>query len=173
MAKSKYKSGMAAIFLTEPQILNAANKVRESGYAKFEAITPYPVHGLEDACGIKRSWIPYVTFVMALVGCASGWALTYWTSAVNWPLNIGGKPLTLWAFIPIMFELTILFSALASGRDLRLQRLPKVNPPIIDKDLSSHKFAIFIPNDDSAYNEGRIEELYKSLGADEIKRAEF
>lgn len=172
---AKYKNGLAAIFETEAEILNAANKVREAGFQKFDAITPYPVHGMEEACGIKRSWIPYVTFVMALVGCTSGWALTYWTSAVNWPLNIGGKPFhSLPAFIPIMFELTILFAALSSVAALFYAcGLPKVDPPIIDPDLSSHKFAIFIPQDDVGYDEKRIEEIYRSLGASQIKKAEF
>lgn len=172
---AKYKTGLAAIFLTESEILNAAQKVKEAGYKKFEAITPYPVHGMEEACGIKRSWIPYVTFTMGLVGLSSGFLLTWWTSAVSWPLNIGGKPfLSLPAFIPIMFELTILLAALCSvGALFYAIGLPKVNPPIIDPDLTCHKFAIFIPHDEQGYSESKVEALYKSLGASEIKKAEF
>jgi len=172
---AKYKSGLAAIFLTEKEILHAAQKVKEAGYKKFEAISPYPVHGMEEACGIKRSWIPYVTFTMGILGLASGFLLTWWTSAVNWPLNIGGKPfLSLPAFIPIMFELTILFAALCSVAALFYAiGLPKVNPPIIDEDLTCHKFAIFIPQDEQGYSETKVEALYKSLGASEIKKAEF
>ncbi|MFN7262826.1 MAG: quinol:electron acceptor oxidoreductase subunit ActD, partial [Pseudobdellovibrionaceae bacterium] len=60
---AKYKQGLAAIFLTEEQILEATRKTRERGFTKFEAISPYPIHGMEEAAGIKRSWIPYVTFV--------------------------------------------------------------------------------------------------------------
>jgi len=73
----KYKNGMAAIFETEAEILKAAHQVRNLGFRKFDAITPYPVHGMEEACGIQRSWIPYVTFVMALVGLSLGWLLTW------------------------------------------------------------------------------------------------
>ena len=172
---AKFQSGMAAIFTDEQAVVKAAAKTRETGFKKFEAISPYPIHGMEEACGITRSWIPYVTFVMGVIGCLSGWALTYWTSAVNWPVNIGGKPFhSLPAFIPIMFELTILFAALSSVVSLFYAcGLPKVNPPIIDPALTSHKFAIFIPANDVGYDEKRIEDLFKSLGASEIKKAEF
>ena len=171
----KYKIGTAAIFETEAQVLKAAHKVRTMGFTKFDAITPYPVHGMEEAVGIKRSWIPYVTFVMAVLGCTSGWLLTWWTSAVSWPLNIGGKPFhSLPAFIPIMFELTILFSALASVATLfYVCGLPRVNPPIIHPDLTSHKFGIFIPQDDTGYDAAKVEEMFRGLGASEIKKAEF
>ncbi|MCE3010913.1 MAG: DUF3341 domain-containing protein [Proteobacteria bacterium] len=172
---AKYKQGLAAIFLTEEQILEAARKTRERGFTKFEAISPYPIHGMEEAAGIKRSWIPYVTFVMGLVGLSAGLGLTWWTSAVNWPINVGGKPLfSLPAFIPIMFELTILFAALSSVAAMFYAcGLPKVNPPIIDKDLTCHKFAIFIPEDDTGYEESKVQEFFKSLGASEIKKTEF
>jgi hypothetical protein len=169
------KMGMAAIFLTEEQVLKAARKTKDMGFKKFDAITPYPVHGMEAACGIKRSWIPYVTFVMALTGLSAGLWFTWWTSAVNWPINVGGKPFfSLPAFIPICFELTILFAALSSVVSLFVAAgLPKVDPPIIDKDLTCHKFGVFIPNDDVGYDEKKIEEMFRSLGAAEVKRAEF
>jgi hypothetical protein len=170
-----YKSGMAAIFLTEEQVLKAAKKTREMGYRKFDAVSPYPIHGMEEACGIERSWIPYVTFIMAWVGGGSGLLFTWWTSAVNWPINVGGKPMfSLPAFIPIIFELTVLFAALASVAALFYAcGIPKIDPPVIDKDLTSHKFAIFIPSDDSGYEEKKIEDMFRSLGAAEIKRTEF
>ncbi len=172
---SKYKSGIAAIFLTEKEAIKAAQKTKDMGFVKFDAITPYPVHGMEEACGIKRSWIPYVAFTMGVTGMLAGLLLTWWTSAVNWPLNIGGKPpFSLPAFIPIIFELTILFAALSSVAALfKACGIPKVNPPIIDKDLTCHKFAIFIPQDDVGYNEAKIQDMFKSLGAAEIKKAEF
>ncbi len=172
---AKYQAGMAGIFMTESEVLKAAQKVREMGFKKFDAITPYPVHGMEEACGIKRSWIPYVTFVAGVVGVSSGWLLQWWTSAVNWPLNIGGKPFhSLPAFIPIMFELTILFAALSSvGALFFACGLPKVKPPVIDLDLTCHKFGIFIPQNDVGYDEKRIEELFRSLGASTVKKAEF
>ncbi len=169
---SKFTSGIAGIFLDESAAINAAYKVRENGFVKFEAITPYPVHGMEEACGVKRSPIPYVTFGAGVVGLLAGLALTYYTSAVDWAINVGGKPMfSLPAFVPILFELTILFAALSSvGAFFYLCGIPKVDPPIIDKDLSCHKFAIFIPENDVAYNSDRVEKLFKELGAVEIKK---
>lgn len=172
---AKYQSGLAAIFENENQVVAAAKKTKEMGFKKFEAISPYPIHGMEEACGIKRSWIPYVTFTAALIGLAAGTWLTWWTSAVNWPLNVGGKPMfSLPAFIPIIFELTILFAALSSvGALFYACGIPKIDPPVIDPDLTCHKFALFIPTDDVGYNEQKVSEMFKTLGAAEIKKAEF
>lgn len=172
---AKYQSGIAGIFTTEEAILKAAKKIREMGFTKFDAITPYPVHGMEEACGIKRSWIPYVTFVAGVTGLLSGLALTYWTSAVDWPINVGGKPMfSLPAFVPIMFELTILFAALSSvGAMLYACGLPKVDPPVIHPDLTCHKFAIFVPSNDTGFDEKKVEDALKSLGALQVKKAEF
>lgn len=172
MAKQRAIGGIAGIFLKESTVLNAATKVRESGFIKFDAITPYPVHGMEEACGIKRSTIPYVAFVAGLIGLLAALGLVYYTSVVDWALNIGGKPMfSLPAFIPIMFELTILFAALASvGALFKHAGMPRIDPPVIDKDLTCHKFAIFIPENDVGYSVDRVEKLLKDLGADEVKK---
>lgn len=172
MAKVRTIGGMAGIFLEEGKVLKAAQKVRESGFIKFDAITPYPVHGMEEACGIKRSFIPYVTFVAGCVGLLAALALVYYTSVYDWPINVGGKPLfSLPAFVPIMFELTILFAALSSvGTLFYVCNMPKIDPPVIDKDLTCHKFAIFIPENDVGYNADRIEKLFNELGATEVKK---
>ncbi|PWU15287.1 MAG: DUF3341 domain-containing protein [Bdellovibrio sp.] len=171
---AKYKSGLAGIFLDEHKLVKAVAQVRENGFVKFDAISPFPVHGMEEAHGIRRSWIPYVTFIAGLVGLTSGLLLTWWTSAVDWPLNVGGKPFfSLPAFIPVMFELTILFAALSSvGALFYACGIPRIDPPIIDPDLTSHKFAIFIPSDDQNYDEKKIETLLRSLGATEVRKAQ-
>lgn len=176
MASRKSLGGIAAIFNDEHKTIVAAKKVREAGFTLFDAITPYPVHGMEEACGIKRSWIPYVTFTAGTAGLLAGLGLTYYTSVIDWPVNIGGKPLfSLPAFIPVIFELVVLFAALSSvGALFYAARMPKVDPPVIDPDLSSHKFAIFIPENDTGYSPDRVEKLFRDLGADEIKKvAEF
>ena len=172
MSTKKTIGGMAAIFLEESDVLNAARKVRAEGFVKFDAISPYPIHGMEEACDIKRSDIPYVTFVAGLTGLIAGLALVYYTSVVSWPINVGGKPMfSLPAFIPIMFELTILFAALCSvGALFYYCGMPKIDPPVIDKDLTCHKFAIFIPENDVGYSPDRVEKIFKDLGADEIKK---
>jgi hypothetical protein len=172
MKKKRAIGGTAGIFLDESKVVAAARKVRESGFLKFDAISPYPIHAMEEACGIKRSPIPYVTFIAGVVGLLSGLALTYYTSVVDWAVNIGGKPMfSLPAFIPIIFELTVLFAALSSvGAFFYLCGMPKVDPPTIDKDLSCHKFAIFIPENDVGYNSEHVARMLTELGAVEIKK---
>ncbi len=173
---AKRIGGIAGIWTEEHLVLEAARKTRASGCTKFDAITPYPVHGMEEAVGVKRSTIPYVTFVAALVGLSSGLALTIWTSATSWPINVGGKPfISLPAFIPVVFELTILFAALSSVAALFYHcKMPQIDPPTIDPDLTSHKFAIFVPENDTAYDPSRLEKLFREAGATDVRKvAEF
>jgi hypothetical protein len=168
----KPSGGVVGIWLDDHKLVEACKKVRLSGYKTFDAITPFPVHGIEEAIGIKRSIIPWVTFFAGLLGLTAGLSLTYWTSAISWALNIGGKPFFSGpAFMPIIFELTVLFAALLSvGAMFALVGLPKIDPPIIDKDLTSHKFAIFINDREPGYDAAKAEQLLKSLGAVEVRR---
>lgn len=169
---AKKVGGVVGIWLDDHALVEAAAKVRDSGFRKFDAITPFPVHGLEEAIGIQRSMIPWVTFIAGVTGAACGLGLQFWTSAVDWAINVGGKPFFSGpAFIPVTFELTILFAALASvGALIAVCGLPKVDPPIIDPDLTSHKFALFIPETDVGYDASRVEQMLKSLGAQEVRR---
>lgn len=170
MAKSL--PGIAAIFEDEHKVVEAARKSRDLGMTKFDAISPYPIHGMEEACGIKRSVIPYITFGAALVGLGVGLFITWYTSVVDWPINVGGKPLfSLPAFVPILFELTVLFAALSSVAALFYYTgMPRINPPVIDPDLTSHKFAIFVPENETGYDVQKLEAFYKGLGATEVKK---
>ncbi len=172
MGKKRVIGGIAGIFLTEDTVVNAARKVREAGFTKLEAISPYPIHAMEEACGIERSIIPFITFGAGVFGLLAGLGLVYYTSVIDWPINIGGKPLfSLPAFIPIMFELTVLFAALSSvAAFFVLCGMPKKTVPVIDKDLTCHKFAVFIPENDMGFNYDRAEKLLKELGAAEIKK---
>ena len=169
MADSK-KGGIMGIFLEESVILTAANKTREKGFTAFDAITPYPVHGMEEAVGIKRSWLPWVTFFAGAAGCVLGLWFTWWTSAVSWPINVGGKPMwSLPAFIPIIFELTILFAALATVKVMILANgLPKIDPPVVDPDLTSHKFGLFVSQLDKNYSPEELKNWMKEVGAVEV-----
>lgn len=174
-ARPKAKRGVAGIWTDEHKLVEAARKVREGGYTKFDAISPFPLHGIDEAMGRPLSYIPWITLVFGLLGFSFGTWFTWWCSAVDWPLVIGGKPFwSLPAFIPIIFECTILFSALASvGALLAICGLPAVDPPVIDPALTSHKFALFVPEDDTGFNSATVEKIMKDHGAVEVKRAEF
>ena len=159
----------------EALFLKASQKIVASGYKDIEAITPYPVHHLDKALNLKRSSIPWVTFIFGLLGFGFGTWFTWWTSAVSWPINIGGKPMwSLPAFVPIIFELTILFAALSSvGALIVACGLPRLNPKILDPDLTSHKFALMVFKDDSKYEKEALEKLLKAEGAESVKEGAF
>ncbi len=172
---SKTIPGRVALWEEEGAFLRAAARVRELvGSEGFEAISPYPVHGIESACGLKRSFIPYATFVFAFLGFGFGVWFTWWTSASDWPLVIGGKPMwSLPAFIPVIFECTILFAALGSVLTmLVVQALPKVAPPVLDESLSCHRFGIFVPHSAGVGTE-QLDAIFKDCAAIDIKAAVF
>lgn len=139
-------AGVLGFFDSPQEILVAMEKVRDQNYASIDAYTPFPVHGMDEAQGLTRSWLPWITFCAGLTGFICAFSLQYWTSAVDWPINVGGKPLNSWpAFVPIMFELTVLFAGISTvvGMVL-LNRLPNVMKRSFDPSLTRDKFAIII-----------------------------
>ncbi|MCB0393720.1 MAG: DUF3341 domain-containing protein [Bdellovibrionales bacterium] len=169
--KTKRHPGVVGFFDNEDDLLVAAKKAYEGGYRKFDTISPFPIHGMDDAMGLKRSPLPWVTFTFGFIGCAFAVWLQWWTSAVNYPLNIGGKPMfSLPAFIPVTFELTVLLAGLSSfAAVLVFCKLPQINPPILDPDLTSHKFALFIPSVDPQYSEDKCKQFLSSTGAKDVR----
>ncbi|MEM1024255.1 MAG: DUF3341 domain-containing protein [Myxococcota bacterium] len=124
--------GMAAEFRSAKDLLRAANSAREAGYSKMDTFSPIPIHGMEDAVGQRFTRLPWIVFIMGLAGASFGFGLQYWTSVIDYPLNIGGKPLNSWpAFIPITFECTILFAGLTSALSMiLLNGLPRPHHPM-------------------------------------------
>jgi hypothetical protein len=107
---------LRAAFDDETALLRATRAVRRAGVPIADAFTPYPVHGLDEAMGLPRSRLTWVCFGAGLTGAASAMGFEIWSSAVSWPLNVGGKPFaSIPAFVPITFELTVLSAALASA----------------------------------------------------------
>lgn len=173
MAK-KTVSGIVGFFKDDDALLAAAKKTYAAGYRNFDTLTPFPIHGMDAAMGLKPSFIPWFTFISGLIGCAFGLGMQWWTHSVSWALNIGGKPLfSLPAYIPIIFETTVLFGALITvGGMFYVCGLPRINPPIIDPDITCHKFALFIPETDKGYD--KAQDFLKSLGASDVRKvAEF
>ncbi|MCS6926550.1 MAG: DUF3341 domain-containing protein [Candidatus Binatia bacterium] len=126
--------GLLAEFETPAELLAAAQRARDAGYRHMDAYTPFPVEGLAEAIGFRRTWLPVIVLVGGIVGCVSGYLLQYWTSVVDYPLNIGGRPLHSWpAFVVVTFELTILFAALAAVLGmLALNGLPMPYHPVFN-----------------------------------------
>lgn len=106
---------LVAEFDTADDLIEAANAVREAGYTHVDAYTPFPVHGLSEAIGFKDQRIPWFIFCGGMLGALAGYTLQWYTAVIDYPLNVGGKPLnSLPAFFPVTFECTILFSALTA-----------------------------------------------------------
>lgn len=101
---------------TDPnKLLKAAEGVRDAGYTKWDCYTPYPIHGLDAAMGVKKTILPKIALGAAAFGLFNGWFLQYWTGSIDYPLNIGGKPMFAVEFgVPVMFELTILLTGVTT-----------------------------------------------------------
>ena len=141
MSNEKQIAGVLGFFDDPQSLIDAMNQVREANYESFDAFTPYPVHGLDAAQGLKRSPLPYVTFVAGVTGFILAVTLQYWTSAVDWPLNVGGKPFFSWpAFVPIMFELTVLLAGLSTVAGMFvLNGLPNIKKKVFDPSLTCNR----------------------------------
>jgi cytochrome c553 len=109
-------AAIVGIFPNADALVRAVATMRPNHTGHLEAYTPYPVHGLDRALGLKRSWLGGAVLAMGMIGAAAGIAFEWWTSAVDYPIPTGGKPLFSWqAFVPIMFELTVLFATFTAG----------------------------------------------------------
>lgn len=164
--------GITALFDNPDSIINAAKKVVSEGYKKFDVNTPYPVHGMDPAMGLKRSKLGFVTLFFGFSGTAFILLFMYWAMSVDYPMVIGGKPyFALPAFIPITFEFTVLLAALSTvfGMIIAFFNLPYNNHPIHDTDymksISVDKFGIIILAEDPIFNENKVLDLFNNLGA--------
>jgi hypothetical protein len=100
-------------FAREEDVLTAVRTARQSGFRIADVYTPYAVHGMDEAMGLRPSRLPLACFVFGLIGAATAVWFQYWSMAVSWPVNVGGKPWnSLPAWIPVAFELTVLFAGL-------------------------------------------------------------
>ncbi|HVT27625.1 MAG TPA: DUF3341 domain-containing protein, partial [Lacipirellulaceae bacterium] len=98
--------GVVAEFDNAGQLVEAARAAREHGYRKMEAYSPYPIEDLDEIIG-GPNFVPLITLIGGLVGAATAWSMEYYIAAIDYPTNVGGRPLYSWpSFIPILFELT-------------------------------------------------------------------
>jgi hypothetical protein len=128
-------SYVLAEFVEEAALLDAARALRAKGIGGLDLHSPYPLHGAEEALGLRRSTVPLLTLVMGVAGAVSGYLLQWWTVGVDWPLNVGNRPPhSAPAFIPVTFELGVLFASLGIFLGLLFGyfRFPRVHHPVFE-----------------------------------------
>src|SRR5512144_1379134 len=108
--------GLMAEFDSAQALLDAAHKVRAAGYTKADGYSPFPIHGLAEALGFRERSVAKIVLGAGILGALAGYGLEYWTTVIDWPMNVGGKPDHSWvSFIPPAFETTILFAAFSAA----------------------------------------------------------
>ena len=179
--KGPILSGVVGFFDDPESLIEATAKVRDSNYKNFDCFTPFAVHGLEHAQGLSRSKVPYVTGVFAFTGTLTAFAWQYAASKTWWPHIIGGKPFnSLPAFVPIMFELSVLFGGIATFLGmLAFNRLPNLKKRAFDPSITNNRFAIMIESPIQSDDEDEVkpdfspeqaEQFLKSLGAKDTRK---
>ena len=146
---SAQQGGLLASFEYLDDTLNAIRELRKAGHREVTVYSPLPEHHIEEALGYRQGPVRVFTLVGALTGTAAGLAFTTWTS-MDWPLVTGGKPiLSIPAYVIIMFELTILFGALATVIGLFINiRIPHTKPLVVyDPEYTAGRFGIYAPGD--------------------------
>jgi mono/diheme cytochrome c family protein len=167
---------VSGIFDNPNDIINAASKVTKEGYTNYDVHTPYPVHGMDDAMDLEPSKIGYLTILLGLTGLFLITSFIYWVNTIDYPQVIGGKPFfSLPAYVPLMFEVTVLLGAVGTVASLLIffLKFPNNSHPLHDtnyiKQVSSNKFGIVIETNDPKFDLEYIKNLFNSLGASKVE----
>jgi len=166
--------GVLVVFDDPASILKAAEAARDQGFKDWDVFTPFPVHGMDDAMGLGRSNVPWITFTMGAVGALTGLGIQLYTMVHDWPQNYGGKPFLAWpAFVPITFETTVFFAgistalgALLIGGVLRMRK-KRFHPKFTD-----NRFGLFISAKDPKFDVDKARKMFDKFGPKEVRVVE-
>jgi hypothetical protein len=188
-SKSKTLYGYIAEFDSTAAVMHAAEQVKSAGYERWDVCTPFPVHGMDKAMGVKRTILPVIIFGGGITGTFAAAALQIFTNSTSWkipfpipvtgyPFIISGKPLmSIPAFIPVMFELTVLFSALTAVFGMFMMNgLPRLSHPLLGNDrfrrVTNDRFFVVIEARDARFLPGKTEAFLKSLNPLSVEAVE-
>lgn len=173
-AQSKQVYGIGAQFASASALYHAAEKVRDKGFEKWDVFSPFPIHGMDDAMGLSRSKVSMVSLVGGCCGLLTAFALQVYTSVELYPLIVHGKPyLSLPAFFPVMFELTILFTAFATLIGMfGFNMLPRLNHPIFNWEkfsaATNDGFFLVVEAVDPKFSETETRRMLEEIGGTHV-----
>lgn len=180
MAEFKKLFALGAEFNSATAIYNAAEKVRDAGYTVWDCHSPFPIHGMDKAMGMKKSWLSAFVFVCGVTGFLTGLGLVTITSFGIYPTIVNGKPndwehglRALQFFFPVMYELTILFSAFGAVFGMIIRNgLPRLHHPLFNWSrfgkVTDDKFFLVIESRDPQFSETKTKALLETLGGAHI-----
>lgn len=171
--------GLIAEFDDAHQIVEAAKRVRAAGYRKVDAYSPLPVEGLDEAIGFRDTHVPHIMLVAGILGGLTGFFGIYYLLVHEYPMNIGGRPEFAWPmYIPITFELTVLFAALCGiGGMIALNGLPQPYHPVFEAPnfdrATSDRFFLCIEAKDPGFDREKTRAFMEGLGALNVSEIEL
>jgi hypothetical protein len=179
--RRRVPSLMLAEFDTARDVVHAAEKVRDAGYVRWDAHTPFPVHGMDKAMGLRDSRLGWIVIACALTGLTGAFVMMQWMNGIDYPTIVGDKPAgapgTLPSMVPILFELTVLLSAFGAILGmLALNRLPMHNHAVFEserfRDATDHKFFISVEAMDPKFDVDRTRALLEGAHAAHVEVVE-
>jgi len=171
-------AGFLVEFESAHALKEACEQVRDAGYTRWDAHTPFPVHGLDASMGLKQTILPWLVVGFGTFGALFGLGLQWWTNAHNYPFLISGKPYwSIPANIPVTFELTVLFASLgAFGSMLLLNGFPRLHHPVLTSErfrrATDDRFFISIEAEDPLFDEDKTARFLRELGGSHLEKLE-
>ncbi|HEY7323131.1 MAG TPA: DUF3341 domain-containing protein [Candidatus Binatia bacterium] len=170
--------GLMAEFDTPEALVAAARSAFAAGFRKMDGYSPFPVDGLAEALGFHHTRVPLIVLIGGILGCLGGFFLQYWVSVIDYPINVGGRPLNSWpSFIPVTFEVTILIAALSAFLGvLALNGLPMPYHPVFNVDrfelASRNRFFLCIESGDPKFDREGTRRFLESIEAQGVYEVE-
>ena len=170
--------GLMAEFDHPDDLLHAAQHAYGAGYRKMDAFSPLPIHHLSDSLGYSKHRVPFFVLLGGLVGACTGFGLQYWVSVIEYPLNVGGRPFLSWPmFVPVTFELGILFAAFGALISMFvLNGLPRPYHPVFHvpdfERASTDGFFLCIESEDPKFDLSKTREFLEGLHAKKVVEVE-
>ena len=170
--------GLIAEFDNPEALVAAAHRAFAEGFRKMDAYSPFPVEGLAEALGFHRTRVPLIVLSGGILGCLGGFFLQYWLAVIDYPINVGGRPLNSWpSFIPVTFELTILIAALSAFFGvLALNGLLMPYHPVFNVErfelASRNRFFLLIEAADPRFDSAGTRRFLENIGSHGVYEVE-